>query len=108
MSSFAIKLNPSVKELEIWLLKISFGVLFVVFGIFGVFSDVCGATIFTDDFETYDLGVLSGQGGWEDTSHKTDVVDTQKVSGGQGIELHAEGIVDKVKKTGTPQCIGSI
>ncbi|GAH94197.1 unnamed protein product, partial [marine sediment metagenome] len=51
MSSFAIKLNPSVKELRIWLLKISFGVLFVVFGIFGVFFDVFSATIFEDDFE---------------------------------------------------------
>ena len=53
MSSFTIKTNPSVKELKIWLLKISFGVVFVVFGIFGVFSD---AFAVFEGFESYDVG----------------------------------------------------
>ncbi|GAI24326.1 unnamed protein product, partial [marine sediment metagenome] len=95
MSSFAIKLNPSVKELRIWLLKISFGVLFVVFGIFGVFSDVWGATPFEDSFDTYDLGKLVGQGDWFSgggLSGYVQVVNDQSKDGSQSIYLAHQDI----------------
>jgi len=84
MSSFAIKPETSVKELKILLLKISFGVLFVVFGILGVFSDVSAATIFEDDFEAYDLGSLGGQGSWV-AGVSMNVVDDNKKTGVQAI-----------------------
>jgi len=81
MSSFTIKTNPSVKELKIWLLKISFGVVFVVFGIFGVFSDVFGALPFEEDFDDYILNSeLDGQGGWITLNNPVWIKDTEAVS----------------------------
>ncbi|GAI49012.1 unnamed protein product, partial [marine sediment metagenome] len=110
MSSFAIKLNPSVKELRIWLLKISFGVLFVVFGIFGVFSDVWGATIFEDDFEAYDLGLLVGQGDWllDAGDDKVEVQSEIILQEAKAIKLPHYASFYAVEKTGSSVPIGSL
>ena len=113
MSSFAIKPETSVKEFEQWLLKISFGVLFVVCGIFGVFSDVLGATIFEDSFEPYDLGQIVGQGNWELLSGTSFgvVVDTEAKEGLLSLMLpyRSEAGDDyQIFKIGATAPIGSI
>ncbi|GAH98435.1 unnamed protein product, partial [marine sediment metagenome] len=92
MSSFAIKLNPSVKELRIWLLKISFGVVFVVFGIFGVFSDTFAFptawNVSFEDSEGYELGDLRLQKGeWSDIADFVITADTDYVlEGSRGVK----------------------
>ena len=43
--------------------------------------DVFGATIFEDDFESYNLGNINGQGGWSDTTDIVDVVNDNVFQG---------------------------
>lgn len=71
MSTCSRKTKRSVKLAIKHLFKISIVGLFFIFGIFGIFSDVFGATIFEDDFEDYDLGLLGNQQNWNFTPPET-------------------------------------
>jgi len=101
MSSFTIKPVPSVKELKILLLKISFGVLFVVFGIFGVFSDTLAfPDAWNDNFELYNTGDLQGQGNWVGSDRYDVTTNVDYVfSGSKGVIRDATdsiGLINKV------------
>lgn len=60
---------------------------------------VLAATIFTDDFESYNTGDLHGQGGWNGHSG-VDVVDTVYYEGGKGVKIAFDGSQDYAAKDG--------
>lgn len=81
-----------------------------------VFAVFCGstnaATIFTDDFEDYDVGLLGGQGGWVIPSYhlyKPQVQSSYVKQGGKAIKVYGEYLFSYgAEKTGTPTNDGMI
>ena len=77
------------------------------------FSNIASAsTIFTDDFESYELGQLNGQGGWVVPSYYTyapQVQNTYVKEGEKGIKVYGEYLFAYgAEKTGTSTNDGMI
>src|SRR3989344_9298061 len=77
------------------------------------FSNIASAsTIFTDDFESYELGQLNGQGGWVVPSYymyAPRVQSSYVMEGEKGIRVHGHYMYPYgVEKTGTPTNDGMI
>lgn len=64
-TSMTLKTSPRAKESVKTGIQIS---VLVLLGIFLFFNVVLGATIFTDDFNSYNNGNLNGQGNWSGSS----------------------------------------
>jgi len=82
------------KEQKFWtwviLLPLLIGILWLIFG---AFSLLLAAEPFSDSFEAYNLGDLSGQGGWQhlsSTGHYF-VIDTEHHTGAKSVEVIAAG-----------------
>ncbi len=66
-----------------------------VFVLLGVMSAnlALGATYFSDNFDTYNLGNLTGQGGWEIANTPAQIVDNKFVSSPQSVYITYQQII---------------
>jgi hypothetical protein len=86
-------------------------VLLCVVGLFLLVSEVLGATIFEDNFDTYNLGNLVGQGGWildEAGQNSPQVIDTIYYSEPNSVEFVDTVMGQVVKKFGNAVPTGQI
>jgi len=76
-----------------------FSLAFVVIGVFFIYTNAYGTTIFIDDFNSYNNAVLTGQGGW-DGANTYSVQETISKEG-KAVELNADGSSYTIYKYGT-------
>jgi hypothetical protein len=93
-----IKYDKIEKEQRFWslVLFIPLAVL-ILWCLLGAFSVVLGAYPFSDDFESYNLGDLAGQGGWQhfDSDGTYNVVDTFSHTGTKSVQIF-QNRIDKI------------
>lgn len=80
------KLNKAIKYPFKWFIV---GV-FVFFGLFFTNEAILGNTIFSDNFELYNLGDLAPQGNWEAITGNWEVVDDKSFSGSQSAYFNGD------------------
>ena len=82
---------------------------FIFLGLAFFCNTASAATIFTDNFESYDIGKLNGQGNWIANSSGVKVQNTYVKEGEKGIKVYGEYLFAYgAEKTGTSTNDGMI
>jgi len=104
-----------MKQEKFWSLVVFVPLLVGILWVLGgALTLLWGVSVFDDDFEAYDLGILAGQGGWTRTTPPYDwdfeVVDSPTAEGVRSIKTSETGATSSAEstKTGVPLTTGTV